>query len=393
MAISIKDLLTDLDRKDLADEFWALIAAAKLPFTEFQSISPVRGFVEIFVDFFAKIWNSAALPVMRAPFLDYASGVVLTQVAISIYNTYRFDATFASGPVKIENRSKTAFYTFTGGDVRIRNPATGKTYKNIAPTPPDDSLGPWSGSGAYPFVTMTFVADEAGSASTSAAGTFEVLDSLPGLFANNEIALVGTDEERDDELRARARAAVGPFSPMGPALAYETAVKSAVRPDGTPVVVNRVRILTPGGDGTLTIVVASPSGPVAPGDIPLIQAKVQELAEPLGITATVISATAKVVAFNYTAYTRATAGLSSAEISAAVSNALIEWFRLAPIAGWKKIVTQLNGKVYADETKAIISGAAEPIFLVEVSIGDLTVADTEVPVLGVVGSTIQTVGW
>lgn len=395
MAVSLRDLLADLKRKDLADQFWDLARSAKLAFTEFQSISPVRGFVEIFVDFFADIWNTAALPFLRAPFLDFATGYVLTQVCISFYNTTRLPSTFATGPCTLLNTSKVAFYTFVGNDIRIRNPATGKTYTNLPPSPGNETLGPWSGSGDYPTVSLTFVAEEEGAASTSAAETItEVLDSLPGLFVTNPIALVGNDEERDEDLRVRARANVGPFSPMGPALAYEAAARSAVRPDGTPVVVNRVRLLTPPGDGTLTMIVASPSGPVDPGDVALIQENVRALAEPIGITCTVVSATALVVTFNYTAYLRSiTTGLSSTEASAAISTALIAWFERAPIGGWKKTVGQAVGKVYARETEAIISGAADEIFLAEINIGDLDVANTEVPVLGAVGSTVQPVGY
>lgn len=395
MAVSLRDLLADLDRKNLADEFWSLARSAKLAFTEFQSISPVRGFVELFVDFFADIWNTAALPFLRAPFLDFATDNVLTQVCISFYNTTRIPSTFASGPVTVTNQSKTAFYTFVGNDLRIRNPTTNKTYTNLPPTSGNETLGPWSGSGDYPTVTLTFVAEEEGAASTSAAETItEVLDSLPGLVVSNPIALVGNDEERDEDLRIRARASVGPFSPMGPALAYEVAARSAVRSDGTPVIVNRVRLLTPPGDGTLTMIVASPSGPVDAGDVVLIQEKVRALAEPIGITCTVVSATALTINFNYTAYLRSTnTGLSTVEASAAITTALIAWFERAPIGGWKKTVGQSVGKVYADETKSIISSAAAEIFLAEINIGDLDVADTEVPVTGTIGSTVQPVNY
>lgn len=396
MAISLRDLLADLDRKDLADQFWDLAREAKLAFTEFQSISPVRGFVEIFVDFFADIWNTASLPFLRAPFLDFATGNVLTQVCISFYNTERIAATNAAGPVTVTNQSKVAFYTFVGNDLRIRNPTTGKTYTNLPPTAGNETLGPWSGVGhSFPRVTLTFVAEIEGASSTSAAGEInEVLDSLPGLNVSNPIALVGNDEELDEDLRVRARASVGPWSPMGPSLAYEYAARTAVRPDGTPVIVNRVRLLTPSGDGTLTMIVASPSGPVDVGDVALIQERVQAFVEPIGITCTVVSATALTVDFNYTAYLRSTnTGLATVEASAAISTALIAWFERAPIGGWKKSIGQATGKVYADETKSIISSAAAEIFLAEINIGDLDVADTEVPVTGTIGSTVQPVNY
>jgi ribosomal protein S28E/S33 len=355
----------------------------------------VRGFVEIFVDFFADIWNTAALPFLRAPFLDFATGFVLTQVCVSVYNTTRIEATFASGPVTVTNQSKTAFYEFVGNDLRIRNPATGKTYTNLPPTIGNETLGPWSGSGAFPTVSLTFVAEEEGAAGTSAAGEInEVLDSFPGLFVSNPIALVGNDQERDDDLRTRARANVGPFSPMGPTLAYEAAARSAVRPDGTPVIINRVRLLTPPGDGTLRMIVASPTGPVDAGDLLLILEKVRALAEPIGITCFVESATPLTVTFDYTAYLRSvTTGLSSTEANALVTAALIDWFQRAPIGGWKKSIGQASGKVYADETKSIISSSAAEIFLAEISIGDLDVGNTEVPVLGVIGSTVETVAY
>jgi hypothetical protein len=242
---------------------------------------------------------------------------------------------------------------------------------------------------------LTFVAEEEGAASTSAAETItEVLNSLPGLVVSNTIALVGNDEERDEDLRVRARASVGPFSPMGPALAYEVAARSAVRPDGTPVIVNRVRLLTPPGDGTLTMIVASPSGPVDAGDVALILEKVQALAEPIGITCTVVSATALVVNFNYTAYLRsATTGLSTTDAGAAITTALIDWFERAPIGGWKKTIGQPTGKVYADETKSIISAAVVEVFLAEINIGDLDVTSTQVPVTGTIGSTVQSVNY
>ena len=106
------------------------------------------------------------------------------------------------------------------------NPTTNKAYRNTGSV----SLG------AMATLTIPIRAVEAGSTSTSTAGTITAFETpVLGVTVSNAVEVVGRDEELDPALRARCSEKLGSLSPFGPWDAYTYAARNATRADGTLV--------------------------------------------------------------------------------------------------------------------------------------------------------------
>lgn len=252
MALPLTDILKPLTADEILELMLDLAKSIGLPTTAWQAGEAPLSILEIIAKALAKIWNDAALPILCAPFLDYVTREILTLVAAAIYGTFRYDATFASGPGTIENSSSDIF-SFVAGDIRLRK--NNKTYRNTS----SGTLDPWDGISAKPIVTLTFAAEEVGASSALVPDLtpIEVISGQIGISVTANSAWVGQDQERDDDLRTRARSAQAAASPNGPKLAYDFVLRSTKRTDGTTIPITRVKVEPPPGDRTLTIYVAT----------------------------------------------------------------------------------------------------------------------------------------
>src|SRR5690606_33893753 len=148
------------------------------------------------------------------------TGDWLDLVALHVYGTERIQETFATGVVRITNTTGVgSFVSVPVGDLVVKNSA-GKTYRSTEVF----SLPAVAGA----FADVAVQADEAGSASTTGAGTItEFVTTFVGCDVTNAAGLVGSDRESDASLRARARAKTGVLSPDGPRDAYSYLATSA----------------------------------------------------------------------------------------------------------------------------------------------------------------------
>lgn len=382
MAISIKDITKPVTPEEILELFLKIATDMGLPVTAWQTGEPARAILEIIAQTLSDIWNDNILPVLAMPLLDYCEDVFLTLVALMIFGTDRYGATFAQGPGVVENRGA-SFYTFAPGDIRILGD-NNKTYTNRT----GGSLPQWPGTGDYPTLDLQFIAEDEGADSSLAAGVLTLLSGQIDVFVTQTTAWIGQDEEQDENLRVRCRSAAAANGTGGPKLAYDYVLRSTKRPDGTTIPATRIKVIPPPGDGTLTIYVASPSGEIIPDDVAILKAAAVEKAEPLCTTVDVISAENVVVDITATAYIyKGTA--ATADVISAAKSRLASFFSRASIGGFKKTAFQTFGFVYKNELAGIISESLSAVYSCDVSGSDIPIGFNGVPVLGTVNIDVR----
>lgn len=395
MALSVEDILKPLEAEDVIKLFLDLAKGIGLPVNAWQTGEPFRAILDVVGQGAVTIWNAGVLPLLGAIFLEYAEGDVLTFAAAQIYGTFRYSSTFASGIGTVTNSDLVSFYNFNPGDLRITNNITGKTYKNTT----SGVLPSWSGSGPFPTLDLTFIADESGAASTATAGSFQLISSQPGLTVASAVEWVGQDQESDTDLRERARAQASINSLNTPKSKCEFIAKSTQRPDGSFIPVNRVKVPQPPGDGTVDVYVASVSGDVSAPDVALIQTAIEDKAEGLCETITVISATPVTVPITATMYVYSDAGATNNAVQKAAGLALRDYFQKLPIGGDILVDNQVNGTIFKSAVNGILKGSLDNDSLYFVDVVDLDPGNSadrdlnfnEVAVLGSVVINVQRV--
>lgn len=405
MALSIKQLITDLKAEDVFLDLQTVGALIGLPPYALQSGKPAGKLLSVFANQITKLWNKFPAPWMRSAFLDFGEGDWLTLRAATFFKRYRTGQTFATGDVVIENRGG-GFYTITPGTIRIKS-TTGKTFTNTT----GGVLSPWLGSGSYPTLSLVVQADAAGAASNTAAGGIMAYPVAPvqgptGVFARtNATAILGSDAETDPHLVTRCRIATGPLSPGGPRRAYESialdvrknangdpvlpepmGTDAAAYTAATPLNITRVQVIEPGGN-VVRVLLASAAGAAAgdsatPGtDVFVANVAMQVFACPAGMTLITEPATELPVAIGViTLYVDRASLVSKAEAEADAIAALDELFRVFPIGGMRKVPGDI-GALYKGTVEGVAQASNRGIFEVDAnSFSDTIVAATKVVV-------------
>jgi hypothetical protein len=402
MAVSIKDALKDLTPEGLFEDFREVATALGISTTALQRGEPIRGFISVFCRWLVAPWNAQVTPALRALFLEHATGDWLTLAAWVLYGVRRKRETFGTQDLIVENREG-GFYTINPGDIRWAN-AAGKTFKNTS----SGVLPVYGGTGDYPTLELTFVADEAGSGSDTDIGEVPEFPDVPLLvpgsgvyLRTNTAAIYGQDLEEEEDLKERCRLSTGPLSPAGPRAAYEYVALSTRVPDGTEperllfseetdvaTSVNRCLVVNNGG-GSLSVYLADPDGPAAGdtatlgSDVYLVNQAIQFLVVPAGITATVAAAPAQALAIGLELYLLRDSNVTEEEAEEAASAAVVAFFKRFPIGGRKKPSSALR-YVVMEEIRAIAKCAVPGTFNV---ISD-PVDDVVIPATAVVQPTI-----
>lgn len=378
---SIDELTTPLTTTEVQTSIYDALAAKGAATTSWKAGAVVRTLIAAVAIIVAALSRLIA-EVAKSAFLDLTSGDWLALVAKYVYGVDKLLATFATGTVTLDNTGG-GVYSGDPGDLVVKNAVTGKTYRNTSA---------FSVAALETGVVVPVSAIEAGSASTATAGQIiEFETPLLGVTVTNASALVGTDDEDDAALKTRCRQKPASLSPNGPADAYEYVARSALRSDGTPIGVTRVRT-TPGSTGTVAVRVATASGPVTgtegdpSTDLGAIAAAIFAQVEPQAVQASVSSAVAKSIDIYYSLWVYDNVGLTDQELSDLITARLAQFMAIQPIRG-NLIDGFPDGKVFADDILTVINGTRDEIFHVELAApltSDVTIGDTEVPVLGTV---------
>ena len=234
--------------------------------------------------------------------------------------------------------------------------------------------------------TVAIEAVEVGSASTSAPNTITALTTtMLGVTCTNATAVVGVDEETDEDLRVRCREKLSALSPDGPKAAFSYFARVATRADGTAVGVNRVKV-TPGAAGEVSVIVCTPSGGLDDDDLIAVDNSINLNAAPLCIRANVQSASLLTIPITYTVWAHVTSGVSATTLQTAIQDALTDFMANQEIGG---NVISGQGYVYADAIRTAIGSAHPSIFHVVLSnpSADVAIGATQVPVLGTITPT------
>lgn len=384
---SISVLLAPMTSAQIWASILSIAETIELDVTSWKELDPSRTLLHLSGDLFAER-QAIELEAIKGGFLDDAEGIWLDLLVGENYcdadgsPIVRIPATFTSGEVTLTNAGGGS-YAYAAGEVTFQNSATGKTYRNTEAI----ALGPLGTQ------DVDILADEAGSGSSSGATDIDtIVDSaMIGVTCSNASALVGVDAESDDDLKERARDSLGALSPNGPKAAYEFVCKSATRPDGSAVAINRVRAWSTAG--TVSVVVASPTGAPTVADVGYCEDAVQAQCVPLGVPCNAVTgATEVAVPITATVYIPDDTADTDGEIEAAIEAALVAYGITYPIGG-RTTVPGGAGFLFASLLRGKVSSANAAIFSVTLTLpaADVPLADNEVAVFGAPTLTITRV--
>lgn len=305
---------------------------------------------------------------VKANYLDTATAEWLTLLAYYGYGVDRREATFATGQVTLTNTLGGVF-EYGPDELLFVNPTTKKAYalaSSFALTNPGDTA------------TVDIRAVEIGAASFSPAGTItEMGTHLLGVTVTNAAPVVGIDAWSDDELRAVCRAKLSALSMRGPRGAYEYAVLTAVRTDGSPVNINRHEVSPSSSRGIVTVYVASPSGAPIQEDIDAVIENVERHARPDAVRCFVLAAVPKPITLNVTVWADPTPGVDASMLRSIVLQRFAEKVREYKIGGRRK-TGQTQGYLFMDYLDGVITSAHPSIWEVDGLDEDVPLATGEV---------------
>jgi len=345
VTISVSDLISGLSYTAMRDSIYSTLATLEFPVASWARGRVARTIVDLFARTVAP-WTDTMAAFAASGFLDTATGQWLTVVADQVYQVTRDPATYASGEVTLDNAAGGS-YSYAAGQFRVVNSTTKKAYRNTSAF----TLGPLETG-----KVIAIEAAEIGSASSSAAGDIDTLETvLTGVTVSNAAAVVGEDEESDASLRARCRLKLAALSPNGPADAYSYVARTSELNGGVDV--TRVRVDADSTTGDVVVYVAGPSGTIA--DVTTIQDAINQYATPLCIDATVASATAFTQNFGINVYMNSSDNVTSSEVQDVVELAIGVWAAGLPIGGFDVSGTGVPGKLFRN---AVESEAAKAIF-------------------------------
>lgn len=368
--ISIEEMLEPVTTEQQLEKFLSSLEALGLRARSWREGGSLRTILRIVAGAYAG-FSTGVLGFVRAGFLETATGGWLTLLAFNVYRVLRIEATYATGEVSLTNAGGGVFDVAARELRAISDALGGKTFTNVAAF----TLNP----GAT--ITVSVIAIEVGASSSAPSATILRLETaLPGVTVTNVYPVVGSDSEKDPDLRERCKARLAIISGRGPRGAYAYAVRSAVRGDGSAVDINRFRISPGSSTGIVNVHVASPAGAPAPSDLPFVAASIEELARPDTATVALAGATPLASARTLTVWARSFDGLTAPDLELMVGAKLVEMIRDYPIGGIAK-PPSVQGYLYADAIAGTAKSAHPAIFDVDGAGADIALAPSEVATL------------
>jgi hypothetical protein len=370
--ISINDLLTTVTTDQQEEKFLVSLEAVGLKPRAWRKGGALRTILRVIAGAFAG-FSTSMLGFVQAAFIETSTAGWLTLLAFYVYGVSRITATFASGNVQLTNTGGGVYPVVAGGLI-VNHATTGKAYTNVSAF----TLNPGDTN-----ISIAVTAVEFGTPSNAAAGTVTVLQTqLAGVTCTNSTAIVGSDDEKDPDLRQRCRDKLSTLSGKGPRGAYAYAVKSALRPDGSPVDVNRLSISPSSSTGVVTIYVASSSGAPLSTDLPYITTSIETYARPDSVTATLLAANSVLVTRTLTVWATRTVGVLASDIQTMVQNALIAFFKTYPIGGTNK-PPAVQGYLWATAIEGVAKSAHPSIFAIDGANADVLMNVADVATNGI----------
>jgi len=390
MSYTLEELTTPLTKAEIEASIYAVVAQVGSKHTSWKPGAIPRTMITASAILLAALSRLVSL-IAGMAYLDKASGSWLKVVAKYGYGYTAREATFAEGPVTLDNSAGAGDYTFDPYEVTFANPG-GHEFKNT------------TGFTLAPGATLEglqIIASVAGAGSTSAVGaiTSIVSPTMTGCTVTNTAPLVGLEAEEDPEIRVNARNAIGAVSPNGPWDAYDVAAKAARRAtNGSLVGVTRVRHFAD-SYGNVDVYVADASGGISgvytdPNtDLGAVQTYIERYAEPNAVTATAKTGTGVTVNITAELWVYDVPGLpgTDAQIVTEATAAIATLFSRTPIGG--VVVGSNQGKLFREAIRKAISGLYSETFDVQLTTPatDLLLAVNEFPEVGTVAVVVHRV--
>ena len=379
MTISLASLILTETRAAIYNYALGIATSLGLPVTSWQFGDPTRSLYHVLS---AKLeaFESNITGYIKSGFLDHSEDVWLKVNAEQTYGVDVPAATYAETTVVLTNGS-TNLYIIDAGDLTFASSVTGKTYRN--------TTGGTLAVGPATTLTVTVVADEAGSASSAGAAEItRLVTALDGVTCTNATAAVGIDEQDESVTKQQCKDMQDATSPDGARGAYAYFARN---PDyGGTAAITRIRTYGDSTTGIVTVYLAGPSGGSSAADVALAQLAIVTWCLPLCHTPIVAAAANVTIAVTYELWLYKSCNKTVAQVRTAVSTALGVLFSQRPIGG-DVVAPATTGKIYQSDILATIVKAIPEGFRASVSVpsGDTSLTNGQVAVLGTVTGTIH----
>jgi len=363
-----------------------LAAALGLPVTTWRTGDPTRSLYKFLAEALAERDGQSA-EFVKAAWLSTAAGDWLEIVAAEVFGVAKTQADYSTPTVTVINNGGGVF-DLAAGDVTFQSTESGVTF--LSTSPPYDGLGPVVLS---PGITATFdlVADVAGSDGSVSINEIDALvTTLPGVEILSSTVALANDAQSDEELREQCRDSRGALSPDGARDAYAYVAKNTELTGLTGI--TRARATGVRATGSVTLLIAGPSGPVPEAAIAAVQAAVEYWAEPLTVKVTTENAEALAVDMVVVVGKNETNGSSDADITNAIESAIVILFAATRIGGVDGVISE--SKLHA-AIHAVIPGGFDSVSVVTGQDGlgqdmsEVVLTSVQVPVLASLSVTVQ----
>ncbi len=377
MTTSLATLLIQQTKDAIYTRALAIANAIGLPVSSWQAGDPTRSLYWIEAELLSSL-EDLVTGFISSGFLDYAHEDWLKICAKQTFNVDVPGATFATTDVLLTNAGG-GVYDFDPGDLTVKSTISGKTFRNTT----------GGHLGALSTLSVTVLADEAGSASSAAIG--EIDDLVTGLLkvtCSNAVAAVGVDEQDESVTVAQCRDKLGALSPDGPKEAYGYVARNAAL-SGTSAV-TRVRMYSDSDTGDVTGYFAGSGGGITGTDLTLVNAAIAKYATPLCVTFTGLSAANVAVPVTYAVWIYKSCNATEAEVKATILKALEQMLATREIGG-DIIPPATTGSLYASMIESTIRATYPQIFRVTVTTpaGDTPLTNDQVATLGTVSPAVN----
>lgn len=323
MALTLQQLVTPQTSTAIRVQMVNALVSLGIPANKWRSGGVASSLLTVMATLLA-LTSTFIAQIISGFFLPLSSGDVLVLLAQYMYGVVAPGATPATGTVTLIN-SGGGSYTKTPGQLTFLNPDTKQTYTNV-----NTVIIP-------PLTTVTNVAIECtivGTGGNAEPNTVVQFVNGPiGVTCTNPTAILGSDGIDDNSLRNLCLASLSANSPYGPRTAYEYAIQTATNSSGNPVDVNRWLISPASATGIVTIVVASPAGPVTADDIVGVAISIEAKARPDTVTVLLYQTTTIPYTPTITIYCKVPSAVSALSVTDAIETALDNLSETYPIGG------------------------------------------------------------
>jgi hypothetical protein len=380
-------LLTVVTSAELQTQMLNAMAAAGLPTTSWQKKGIWQNLIVWFASMLQLVY-AILNDVARGAFLDTATDQALIDLGENTYKTKYRSKTFATGTITLLN----------GSGSQIDEPANGLSFAQVADATitykNSEAITGWLNGTELVIDLVCDVAGTDGNTIADASDPFQLsmVTTIVGVSIVEHSAMVGQDDQDQEEYRGLCRKRSASLSPRGGDGAYEWTAKNLYTdgtridpelPDAakTALNINRVRVFGDNTDGTVSVSMASPSGAVDGTEFTTAVTALNQYVTPSGTV--LIASNCTTVSVSVTATITLRKGSSTSGVEAIAELALTDYFPTSSIGGDDSFIT-------VDELKGVLFRLSTSVHGVAISLpaADVALSTTQVAVAGTMAVTV-----